>query len=184
MDPNGATLPRFAPGHSGGWPHAGGRRRSRGVCRAVGAPHGSRPSGAAGRRVAGAVVFGLVAAALTTRCVRRVVVEGASMAPTLLDGDRLVVLARPWGPPARPAVGELVAVPDPRRPARVLVKRVASVDWTDRTLVVLGDAPDASTDSRHFGPVPLRSVIGRVVHRYGPPGRSGPVGRPTEYDRA
>ena len=106
------------------------------------------------------------------------------MTPTLLDGDRLVVLARPWGAPARPAVGDIVAVPDPRRPDRVLVKRVASVDMPNGTLVVLGDSPDSSTDSRDFGAVPLGSVIGRVVHRYGPKGRSGPVGRPTEYHRA
>jgi len=106
------------------------------------------------------------------------------MAPTLLAGDRLVVLARPWGTPARPAVGEIVAVCDPRRADRVLVKRVASLERPDGTLVLLGDSPDASTDSREFGAVPLASVLGRVVHRYGPPGRSGPVGRPTEYDRA
>ena len=106
------------------------------------------------------------------------------MTPTLLDGDRLVVLARPWGTPSRAAVGDIVAVPDPRRPDRVVVKRVASVEWSAGTLVVLGDSPDASTDSREFGAVPLASVIGRVVHRYGPTGRSGPVGRPTEYDRA
>jgi len=132
----------------------------------------------------GAFVFVLVAAALAARGVRRVVVEGDSMTPTLLDGDRLVVLARPWCSPARPAVGDIVAVPDPRRPDRVLVKRVASVDWPNGNLVVLGDSPDASTDSREFGAVPLVSVIGRVVHRYGPKGRSGPVGRSTEYDRA
>jgi len=106
------------------------------------------------------------------------------MAPTLLDGDRLLALARPWGIPARPAVGDIVAVTDPRRPDRVLVKRVASVAWPDGTVVVLGDSPDASTDSRHFGAVPIGTVIGRVVHRYGPPGRSGPVDRTTEYHRA
>lgn len=105
------------------------------------------------------------------------------MAPTLLDGDRLLVLSRPWGNRVRPVVGDIVAVPDPRLPDRVLVKRVASIDRSKQTVDVLGDAPAASTDSRHFGPLPLASVIGRVVHRYGPPTRSGPVTRPTEYHR-
>lgn len=105
------------------------------------------------------------------------------MAPALLDGDRLLALSRPWGPPARLEVGDIVAAPDPRLPDRMLVKRVASIDRSNLTVDLLGDAPDASTDSRHFGPVPLTSVIGRVVHRYGPPGRSGPVPRPTEYHR-
>lgn len=166
MDPNGATLPRFAPGHSGVRGRSGAR------------------AGGAGPWVIGAVGFVLLAAALVARCVRRVVVSGDSMSPTLLDGDRLVVLARPWGIAVRAAVGDVVAVPDPRRPDRVLVKRVTSVNRPDGTIEVHGDSPDASTDSRQFGAVPLASVVGRVVHRYGPPGRSGPVGRPTEYDRA
>jgi inner membrane protease subunit 1 len=120
---------------------------------------------------------------LAARCLHRVAVDGNSMEPTLLDGDRLLVLSRSWGPPARLAVGDIVAVPDPRLTGRVLVKRVASIDRAERTVVVLGDAPDASTDSRHFGPVPVASVLGRVIHRYGPPGRSGPVPWPKEYHR-
>jgi len=132
--------------------------------------------------VAGAVLVG--AAVVLGRTLRRVVVEGGSMAPTLLDGDRLVVLARPWGPPRVPLVGDIVAAPDPRRPDRVLVKRVGRVDRAAGTVELLGDAPGASTDSRVFGPVPVASVVGRVVHRYGPPGRTGPLGRSTEYHRA
>jgi len=76
----------------------------------------------------------------------------------------------------------VVALRDPRDGDRVVVKRVASIDRAAGTLEVLGDAPGASTDSREFGPVPLASVVGRAVHRYGPPGRSGPVPRPTGYD--
>jgi nickel-type superoxide dismutase maturation protease len=151
-------------------------------------PNGvSLPRFAAGHSGRGAVVVavvGLVAWALLARCVHRVVVRGGSMAPTFLDGDCLVVLSRPWSDRVRPLPGDVVAVPDPRDPVRVLVKRVASVDRSTGTLEVRGDAPDASTDSRDFGPVPLASVVGRVVHRYGPPGRTGPVGRPTEYHRA
>jgi nickel-type superoxide dismutase maturation protease len=137
-----------------------------------------------GRWVVGAAASALVVALAVGRCVHRVVVHGGSMAPALLDGDRLVVIARLWGPPPRRLVGDVVAVPDPRAPDRILVKRVASVDLAAGTVEVLGDAPDASTDSRQFGPVPLSSVVGRVVHRYGPPGRSGPVRRSTEYHRS
>jgi len=122
-------------------------------------------------------------ALLAVRCIRRVEVAGGSMAPTFRPGDRLVVLARPVGPPAWPTVGDVVAVADPRDPTRTLVKRVGRVDRAAGTLEVRGDDPGASTDSRTFGPVPLAAVVGRVVYRYAPPGRTGPGPWPTGYDR-
>lgn len=133
--------------------------------------------------LAGAALVGLAAAALS-RSVRRVEVAGSSMAPTLLAGDRLVVVARPWPPPSWPRPGQVVALADPRAPQRTLVKRVRAVDVARGTLEVVGDAPDASTDSRTFGPVPRSSIVGRAVYRYGPPARRGPLTHPAEYHRA
>lgn len=101
------------------------------------------------------------------RLLRRVEVEGDSMWPTLLAGDRLLVVRRGV---ARP--GALVVVADPRRPARLLVKRVATAGRGSFTVV--GDNPSRSTDSRVFGPV--RAVHGRPVYRYHPPHRVGRVG--------
>ncbi|HUY66651.1 MAG TPA: nickel-type superoxide dismutase maturation protease [Acidimicrobiales bacterium] len=115
-----------------------------------------------------------VAVAVAWRSLRRVEVDGASMIPALLPGDRLVVVGRPWPPPRWPRPGEVIAVRDPREPSRVLIKRVVAVDRPRGTLEVVGDAPDASTDSRQFGPVPRASVVGRAVYRYAPVGRSGP----------
>jgi len=126
-----------------------------------------------GYRVA-AVAAAAAAAAVAWRSLRRVEVGGTSMSPALLPGDRLVVVARPWPPPRWPRPGEVIAVRDPRDPSRVLVKRVAAVDRPGGTLEIAGDAPDASTDSRQFGPVPRASVVGRAVYRYAPAGRSGP----------
>jgi signal peptidase I len=124
------------------------------------------------------------AACAVLRSVRRVEVAGTSMVPTFRPGDRLVVLARPFGLPAWPRVGDVVAVADPRLPERILVKRVAAVDRAAGTVDVRGDAAGASTDSREFGPVARTALVGRVVRRYGAAGgaRSGP--RPTEYDRS
>jgi nickel-type superoxide dismutase maturation protease len=99
-----------------------------------------------------------------------VVVQGASMLPALAPGDRLLVV-----PARRFRPGDVVALTDPREPGRLLVKRVVSVDPQSRTVLVLGDNDSASTDSRVFGPVGWRSVIGRAVYRYGPPGKEGPV---------
>src|ERR1019366_9896735 len=87
---------------------------------------------------------------------RRVVVEGASMEPTLAPGDRvLIVRAR------RLHAHDVVAVRDPRDPGRVLVKRIGAVLADE--IVGRGDNPAASTDSRSFGPVPTTAGIGRVV---------------------
>jgi nickel-type superoxide dismutase maturation protease len=100
-------------------------------------------------------------------------VAGDSMAPTLMPGDWL--LADPEAFARRPpSVGELVLVPDPREPSRLLVKRVAAVG-TDGSLDVRGDDERASTDSRTFGPVDPRQVAGRPWYRYWPAARIGRV---------
>ncbi len=101
----------------------------------------------------------------------RVAVEGRSMAPTLVPGEWLLVdpvAYRETGP----AVGDLVVAPDPREPARLLVKRVRGVT-VDGALELRGDAPDVSTDSRTFGPLPVSAVTGRAWARYWPLSRVG-----------
>jgi nickel-type superoxide dismutase maturation protease len=114
-----------------------------------------------------ATVAAIVAAAVVVRP-RRVAVEGRSMEPTLAPGDRLVVVR------ARVLhAGDVVAVRGPRDPTRVLVKRVSAV--LEDEIVLRGDNPGVSTDSRTFGPVPTTAVLGRVVRCYAPAWRAGPV---------
>lgn len=111
----------------------------------------------------------------------RVAVSGLSMAPTLLPGDHLLV---------RPAKTlrrrDLVVVKDPDATGRWVVKRVAALPGQHvvvdgRTLeagtgiVLLGDNAERSTDSRHYGAVPLDAVHGRVWYRYGPAERAGRI---------
>ncbi len=95
---------------------------------------------------------------------RRVEVQGDSMRPTLLAGDRLLVVR---GGRVRP--GDLVVFADPRQPERRMVKRVETV--AEGRVTVTGDNPERSTDSRLLGP--LEAVEGRPVYRYHPPGRVG-----------
>jgi len=117
------------------------------------------------------------------RSFRRVEVVGPSMRPTLEPGDRLVVVSPPLGPCPWPDPGAVVAVRDPRRPSRVLVKRVVAVDRRSGTIEVAGDDPSHSSDSRTFGAVPRSSMVGLAVYRYAPRDRSGPLGVPAEYHR-
>lgn len=135
------------------------------------------------RRVVAALGALLVGGFLVVRpC--RVVVDGTSMVPTLRPGDRLLALRRP-----APRVGDLVVLPDPRNRGRLLVKRLAAGPggWVaaggavlragPREVVVLGDNPVASTDSRALGAVRRAALRGRCVYRYGPRGREGWVTR-------
>ncbi|MGH3873217.1 MAG: nickel-type superoxide dismutase maturation protease [Pseudonocardiaceae bacterium] len=87
---------------------------------------------------------------------RRVVVRGPSMSPTLSGGD--IVLISLW---ARPRPGAVVLVRWTQRPGQLSVKRLVGrhgAGWW-----VLGDNPDASTDSRQLGPAtPVAVVIARL----------------------
>ncbi len=105
----------------------------------------------------------------------RVAVEGDSMRPTLEPGDWLLADPEAYATTA-PDVGDLVLVPDPRAPSRLLVKRVAEVHEDGRELFVTGDARDASTDSRAFGSITTTTVEGRPWFRYWPPRRIGRIG--------
>jgi len=83
--------------------------------------------------------------------VRRVV--GVSMAPTLLPGT-VVLGVRPH----RLKRGDLVII---QHEGLDKVKRVKDVSHD--YVFVVGDNLEASTDSRHFGWLPLRAVAARVV---------------------
>ncbi len=113
---------------------------------------------------------------LSLGSLRRVEAVGDSMLPTLAAGDRLLVVRTLGGWLVRP--GTLVAVRDPRPEARdrVLLKRVRAVEGN--RLDVRGDNPSASTDSRTFGFVPRRAMVGVVLWRYHPADRVGRLGRP------
>ncbi len=112
-------------------------------------------------------VVAAVAAVGLGRLVDVVAVRGRSMAPTLLPGDRLVVVRLH----RRARTGDVVLAPDPRDERRELVKRVASAD--DRGLRLRGDNPAASTDARTFGAVTPASVRWHAIGRYWPLRRAG-----------
>jgi signal peptidase I len=139
------------------------------------------------------ILVAVAAAALVVRARIVVVrVSGPSMAPTLRSGDRLLV-RRSTG--AAPRAGDIVVLPEPgpcrrrvgKRSARpsFIVKRVAAApgdpapaflpSW-ERTpagvvppghLVLLGDNPPMSRDSRQFGPVRIDALLGVVIRRLG-----------------
>jgi nickel-type superoxide dismutase maturation protease len=104
----------------------------------------------------------------------RVAVRGPSMMPTLLPGDWALVVSPPTF-----IAGDVVVVEHPGRPGYEMVKRLTGVPGDavgDRVLGadewwVVGDRFDASTDSRHFGPVTRDEIKAKVVLVYWPAGR-------------
>lgn len=101
----------------------------------------------------------------------RVTVTGLSMAPTLVPGDRLLVLRT-----RRVRVGDIAVVRDPRDPSFEVVKRVVGLD-RDGAVEIRGDHAAVSTDSRAYGPVPRSLLVGRAIYRYAPPTRTGRIER-------
>jgi nickel-type superoxide dismutase maturation protease len=91
------------------------------------------------------------------------------MQPLLQPGDRLLVFQ--WRAPQAGDVAVML-LPDAQR--TYAVKRVASIE-ANGDLIVRGDNPNVSRDSRDFGSVPRRLVVGTVVYRYGPAARRGPL---------
>ncbi|XP_022749335.1 mitochondrial inner membrane protease subunit 1-like [Durio zibethinus] len=128
-------------------------------------------------------------------------VLGPSMLPTLnINGDVVLVehLSHRIG---KVGAGDLVLVRSPLDPRKTLTKRILAVegdkvtfcldpprdptrDYRSRSLVVpkghvwiQGDNWYASTDSRHFGPVPYGLIQGKVFLRVWPPNSFGSLGQ-------
>jgi signal peptidase I len=48
----------------------------------------------------------------------------------------------------------------------------------DNYLFVMGDNRPRSSDSREFGPIPISSIVGKVIYRYFPPNKVGFINNP------
>ena len=101
------------------------------------------------------------------------------MVPTLMPGDWALAVTR-----RRFRRRDIVVVEHPGRPGYEMVKRITGLPKErigDRTLAddelwVEGDLEDASTDSRHFGPVRREQVKAKVVLVYWPKERRRRIG--------
>ena len=104
------------------------------------------------------------------------------MEPTLRDRDVVLVRLHAYNRrPPRP--GEMVLARHPFRRDIQMIKRVVRVT-PDRRVVLAGDNPAESHDSRGFGALPLAYLRGRVVRvvwhaaRRQNPTRANPGKRP------
>lgn len=87
------------------------------------------------------------------------------MSPILKPGQ-FVLVSRLAYLLSKPKVGDIVAVKDPRD-GRILIKRIAKIDSAKQNLrfFVLGDNKKESTDSRSFGWIGKKDIIGKVIFK-------------------
>lgn len=81
------------------------------------------------------------------------------MSPTLNSGDAVLI-----DPRAKINVGDIVLADHPYKSSVTILKRVAEMN-ADGSISLLGDNGAESTDSRTFGPVSIKSIVGRVECR-------------------
>jgi len=81
------------------------------------------------------------------------------MWPTLKAGDTVLVK-----PTLTPVAGDIVLANHPYKSSVKIVKRVAEI-LPDGALILRGDNPLESSDSRSFGSISKRDVIGKVISR-------------------
>ena len=86
--------------------------------------------------------------------IRRVV--GKSMAPRLKPGKIIIA----WTSLRRPHPGQVVII---NHQGREKIKRIERIDPNNDQLFLIGDNLEASSDSRHFGWLPLAAVRGQVI---------------------
>lgn len=83
-------------------------------------------------------------------------VVGKSMEPTFHEGEKVLVVR--FLPLQK---GNVAAIKDPRD-GRLLLKRITKIGWEE--IFVEGDNKGKSTDSRHFGWISKRLIVGKVIY--------------------
>ncbi|MBN2325868.1 MAG: nickel-type superoxide dismutase maturation protease [Candidatus Omnitrophica bacterium] len=92
---------------------------------------------------------------------QRIRVAGYSMTPSLHPGQEVLVNAKAYRR-SKPQAGDLVTARHPYQRDVILIKRIHRV-LDDERFILTGDNPDESTDSRSFGSIHKKDILGRVV---------------------
>lgn len=83
------------------------------------------------------------------------------MAPTLRSGDIVLIDQN-----ASVGINDLVLANHPYQSNTKIIKRISEID-ADGALILTGDNPSESTDSRTFGAISIKSIVGKVVCKVG-----------------
>ncbi len=81
------------------------------------------------------------------------------MLPNLKPGQSVVTFN--WYPSQKLKVGDLIVI---KVDDRLIVKRLGKINH--QGFFVVGDNPEQSTDSRHFGLIDKNNLVGKVIYIY------------------
>jgi len=84
-------------------------------------------------------------------------VEGDSMFPSLKNGDFVLI-----NPAFEPQIGDIVLADHPFKKSVKIIKRIKEINAEDRFFLI-GDNPKESTDSRSFGTISRKDILGKIV---------------------
>lgn len=89
-------------------------------------------------------------------------VAGDSMTPTLQEGDLVLV-----NPHAELRVDDIVVARHPFKQSVIIIKRIAEILPGERYLL-LSDNLEESADSRSFGAIPAKDILGKAEAKIKP----------------
>lgn len=111
-------------------------------------------------------------------------VSGRSMEPTFHDGNYLIIDELSYNL-EKPKKNDVIVFRFPKDPSKFFIKRIVglpnetiqldsnSIALGENEYYVLGDNRNESSDSRIWGPVPEKLIIGRVLMRLWPMNQAG-----------
>lgn len=95
---------------------------------------------------------------------KRFRVTGISMQPLLQPGEEILINPYAYRK-VLPQINHIVVAIHPYREGLEIIKRVTYIA-EDRTFFLLGDNLAYSSDSRNFGTIPLKNIMGKVTSKF------------------
>ncbi|HEX7456163.1 MAG TPA: signal peptidase I [Candidatus Nanoarchaeia archaeon] len=96
--------------------------------------------------------------------VKRFILKGHSMEPTFREGDRVLINTFAYLF-SKPKPGDIIAFQLPSQRDKILLKRIEGVIG-DNQYFIAGFNKVDSQDSRHFGPIHHKQVLGKFLTSY------------------
>lgn len=91
--------------------------------------------------------------------IRKYIISGTSMTPLLRPNDRILASPLPYLF-KKPKIKDIIVCIDPRN-GKILIKRLIKI--VNNKYFVAGENQKASTDSKNFGFLGRKDIIGKVV---------------------